>query len=165
MGRDSLAALSSQFETLAALARRPEEELTAARAGVSGWSAAQHIDHTLKVAISILRGVVEHDPAKAPTKPFSFAGKMILLLGYIPRGRGRSPESLRGEPAGPEEIARHLAAAREVLERVRVTPATPRTQLLMKHPLFGGMNREQALRFAVVHTHHHLKILRETVEN
>jgi hypothetical protein len=158
MPSDSIATLSRQLGQVMALCDLPAEQLLAHRHGLSGWSPAEHINHMLKVLGAIAGQVLR--PKEPPTRKLSLIGKLILLTGYIPRGRGKSPALLRGDKAPLEESRKLIADAQVLLEELRAAPGSPDV-LLVRHPLFGGMNRKQALRFAVVHTKHHLKIVNE----
>lgn len=132
----------------------------ARRDAVSHWSVGQHIDHALKVDAHIL-GVLHRSPLKPePVPPPSLIGRLILLTGRIPRGKGRAPDftvpdiedyvALRGRVAeaarGYAELEPHLALI-----------ATDRRRFA--HPILGGFTRAQWLRFASIHHRHHAAII------
>ncbi|HEX8170294.1 MAG TPA: DinB family protein [Thermoanaerobaculia bacterium] len=131
--------------------------LQRSRSEVSGWTPAQHLDHLTQVTASMLRAIAA---AKRQPSRISLLGRVILLAGYIPRGKGQAPASLHGRTiareellAGIDAVERQLAA----LDRKALTSG----EAVVPHPRFGGLTALQALRFAVVHTEHHLKIIRD----
>lgn len=159
MAIDPLELVSRQVIQITALTALAEADLMNGIPGVSGWSVSEHLDHTLKVLASILRGMMH--PDKPPTRPFSFIGKVILLTGYIPRGRGKSPATLRGERATVEQLLQRIGEVETLLTEMRAGTRPHASALLVRHPLFGGMTWAQSARFAGVHTNHHLKIVNE----
>lgn len=83
---------------------------------------------------------------------------LIMLTGWIPRGKGRSPAAVEPAAAVDETALRSLTTkARSALAQARAAdPAA-----WWEHPIFGLLRRDRALRFAAIHTHHHLKIVRD----
>lgn len=155
MQNESLTRLDVQLAEISRLAERPEAELLTVHPKVSAWSLAQHLDHSLKVGSAVLGSVVA--PKEPPKAGINMAGRMVLLLGWFPRGRGESPKPLRGEAA---DTARLLAAVEKVRAlRARVTADTlASSATVLKHPYFGGLTAAQAVRFLAIHTRHHLRI-------
>jgi DinB family protein len=124
----------------------------------SSWSAAQQYDHILKVASAVLAVLEEKNP-KVLSRPCSLLGKVILTIGWIPRGRAKSPEKLVGAAVSVDELRSQLDALAAAIERVAAHADQSSRVPIVKHPIFGGLNRAQALRLAAVHTEHHLKIV------
>jgi len=127
---------------------------------ISGWSVAQQVDHVLMVIERSVERLMSRPEPLA--RGLTWTGRIVLGLGWFPRGSARAPKGFEGrEIAGVELVARlaalrarlvELAATREVLERRE--PVVP-------HPYFGGLSAALALRHAVVHTEHHLAIVRD----
>ena len=126
---------------------------------VSHWSIHQHLAH---IALSLLRfaGAIrginagEGQPGGRPKT----AARLILLTGKIPRGRAQSPDHVI--PADAPEPAR----IRKLIEEARVAlhaAGQPQGKNRIEHPLLGPFTAKQWLRFAEVHTRHHLAIARE----
>lgn len=127
---------------------------------VSSWCVGQQVDHTLKVAASILERLGQD--GKEPKTPISFEGRVVLALGWIPRGVGKAPELSHGVLRPPGELRAAMAGVRALVERLRQEPARiSHRRRTVRHPRFGGLTPAQALRFAEIHTRHHLKILRD----
>lgn len=137
---------------------------------VSEWSVGLHLEHLLLVD----RGLVDwlsrvargeevpppEDPEGGPTA----AGHVALLIGRIPRGRGRAPDGTVPEGRAREEVAGGLA---EVVERARRLAdgigAIRRSEARMSHPALGTLDAAQWLRFARVHQDHHGRIVRDVL--
>ncbi len=152
------ATLDAQLERLAGLLAEPPESLGIVRPAVSRWSVGQQIDHLLKV-LQVTRQVIVSERAPLARR-INLAGRLALALNWLPRGVGKAPSSVQpGERPGSalgaalaaERAAwRELAGQRELLAR---------REAIYPHPYFGGLTRAEAVRFAAVHTHHHLKIV------
>jgi hypothetical protein len=85
-------------------------------------------------------------------------GRLVLLTGWIPRGRGKAPEKLRGAVCSAEDLKARLVELDELIDRIAAEP--PRNgDPVVRHPFFGGLSFRQALRFLAIHTDHHLKIV------
>lgn len=128
---------------------------------VSAWSIEQQMEHILAVDFSILDGLEKETMVDAP-KPFRMIGRLILFVGHIPRGRGRSPEKLKPTGVTTEQLTARINEARErVVALARDQRALRTNRAHMNHPFFGGLRALQWVRFLDVHQHHHVKIIRD----
>jgi len=148
--------LQEQVSELRRLSSLPDAQLFAT-CGLSHWSPSEHLDHSVKVLSSIVGRLLQLDAE--PGRRLSFLGNLILLFRWIPRGRGRSPRRLRGTRATREELCAALDVLASQLEQLEASHLEPRRGRVVPHPRFGGLTPPQALRFAAIHTHHHLKIV------
>ncbi len=123
----------------------------------SAWCVAEHLDHTLKVTTSTLQVLLKSELPPLP-KGINLVGRMVLLFGWIPRGRGKAPEKLVGTTATSDELKTRLSELDDVIARVGAEPPRDATPVL-RHPMFGGLTFAQSLRFVAIHTAHHLKII------
>ena len=150
--------ISRQYDELLGLS-----ELASRRVErISGWSVGQHLDHLMKADRSIFGSFP--NPDDGPLKPVSTTGRIVLWSGWIPRGKGRAPAAT--QPKTPESAA--LVTEVEGVLSLFHESLDPREALLepqpiAKHPVFGGLNRAQWLRFVAVHHHHHAKIMRDVL--
>ena len=135
-----------------------EAALAASRPEISGWSIAEQLDHVLKVNSSVLTRIAEKPLAL--DKPINMIGRVVLAVGWIPRGKGRSPKSLRGVVATRNDLIAATARLRAQIDAVS-NDLIARRDPVVPHPFFGGLTAEQALRFIVVHSAHHMKIVRD----
>jgi hypothetical protein len=162
-----MARLEACLEEAQTVVRWPDERLYLRNDQISAWSPAQHLDHLARVLERVFRTIdvllEDEDPRILHSGRPHFAARMLLLTGWIPRGRGRAPEEVLPEP----RPVRHRV--RELLERVTAEARAHSTRGdalqeaggRLPHPLLGAFNAAEWARFAFVHTRHHLAILGE----
>ncbi|WP_438962354.1 DUF1569 domain-containing protein [Nonlabens sp.] len=120
-----------------------------------------HLDHTLQVIHGIPQALKDSDP-KAYSPKFSFVKFMIMTFKKIPRGKGRSPKHIMPEGnISKEELNQWLTSAKEDLKSIENLASN----CYFEHPLFGHLNVKEAEKFLWIHTHHHLKIVRDMIKN
>ena len=147
------------------LASLPQEDLEVREEEISAWSVGQQLQHLARADHGIgigLLGLLE-DPSKGEPIGPRLLGRLILLVGRIPRGRGRAPKSTSPEPEpAVETLRREVEQARTALlrcgERAEDLLALDRT---IPHPYFGGLGTLRWIRFVEIHQEHHLRIVRE----
>jgi hypothetical protein len=150
--------LEEVLAEVTAILAEDEAALAASRAEISGWSIAEQLDHVMKVNSSVLTRIAEKPlPLE---KPINMVGRVILAIGWIPRGKGRSPKSLRGAVASRNDLISATARLRSQIDALS-TELIARRDPVVPHPFFGGLTAAQALRFMVVHSEHHMKIVRD----
>ncbi len=145
----------SLLEIEAFLPKKAQRNPTVSHVSV-GW----HLDHSLKVVNSICDALTLSDPKKF-TGSFSMSRLYCFTLGYIPRGVGKSPKSVR-PPAviTPEDLLLQLETARRKLKSIEGLD----DKAHFDHPYFKALDKGQAKRFIKLHTEHHLKIIRDILE-
>ncbi|MEM7084873.1 MAG: DUF1569 domain-containing protein [Bacteroidota bacterium] len=127
---------------------------------VSKVTVAWHLDHMLKTINEICKALEASNP-DAFKASINFSRIISLTLNYIPRGAAQSPSIVL--PSGnitQSDLQRQLEEAKNRLILVFELPDNAH----FNHPYFGIINRGQALRFIEVHTHHHLKIVRDILK-
>jgi len=125
---------------------------------VSAWSVYKHVEHVLLTNSSIL-SAIERGDAPLKIEKRTFIGYVVLLLGYIPRGRAKAPKEV--EPLGKsksdlQEFNQELIGR---LESLLNAPLNEPNKVIANHPYFGGLSKKQWIRFLVIHSRHHLKII------
>ena len=154
----SFARITSQIAAMRSLIAGSNEQLHCAADGVSGWCPAEHLDHMAKASSSVLRRLAATD-ASAPDRGINLVGRVVLAIGRIPRGRGKSPEKLHGTRADAAALMASLdeleGLARSLSPKTLAAVRTP----MVLHPKFGGLTPSQALRFVAIHNDHHLRII------
>jgi hypothetical protein len=156
----TLASIHTQIERMRTLARSTEAQLCTRQERISAWSPAEHLDHTQKVSMSIVRRLGDKS-AKPSPRGINLMGRVILLLGWIPRGRGNAPERLRGAVCTGAHIEEALGRLEQALDALPLDALSASQLPIVPHPLFRSLTPSQALRFIVVHTNHHLRIVDE----
>jgi len=147
----------------------PEERLLAKAPGVSGWSAAEHVFHMVLACDLSLRNAVSlaRDEGRLVREPEDRQDEAqeILVQGVIPRGVAEAPRFV----TPPAKI--DLSLVRQLLGEVREARATVATLLdplrvaprTIPHQLLGDLTGPEWVRFARVHTNHHLAIVDEVL--
>ena len=157
----TLEKIDLQLETLAALGQ--DSELLALRAPrVSGWSIGEQIEHLRRSDRTIIDAVVSlPDDAPRQGSP-KLAGRLVLMLGWIPRGKGKAPSATQpldftpeGLGDGIEAVRRGFAGLGSEIDRIASSAGT------IRHPALGHFLPSQMLQFAAIHHHHHMKIIDE----
>ncbi|MCC6548283.1 DinB family protein [Candidatus Sumerlaeota bacterium] len=163
--RRELLNLGRSYQRMEEILRWDDKVFYAVREKVSLWSPAQHLWHIGMTNDELFRRIDTLFRDEAPEilrkgGPV-LRGRITLLVGRIPRGRIPAASHLIPQP----EVDRN--------ETLRVVHGSKRnftncaakgTQLhavtgRLAHPVLGALNAEEWLRFANVHTCHHLRIV------
>lgn len=124
---------------------------------ISDKSIAWQIDHALQVIVGVSKVIKESKPEEFQKKN-SFTKWFIMTTGYIPRGKARAPKNVTPEDdVSQETLEKHFEKAQEAIKSINQEAKNK----FFKHPLFGDLKRDAALRFLKIHTNHHLKIIKD----
>lgn len=156
----ALAEIRTQFERLRALAR--SAELSARNERISAWCIAEQLDHVIRVSASVVDVLADPNAEPRPGG-INILGRLVLKFGWIPRGLGKSPRRLRGAPATGAELDAKLAQLERSFDALPFDKLRASHVPIVPHPRFRALDAPQALRFLVVHTQHHLKIIDDIV--
>jgi len=131
---------------------------------VSKWSVGEQLEHVARangLCVAAIEKLAdgEGEARGGPT----VAGRLVLLAGRIPRGRGTAPDPSRPQPGTDAGALRgELAKTRErtaaLLSRL---DGIRRSRVRRPHPVLGSFNARQWVRFAGVHARHHVAIVRD----
>jgi hypothetical protein len=122
-----------------------------------GW----HLAHNLKVIHTILGALDASNPAEYRRK-FSWKKELVYLTGRIPRGKARAPKRVIPEDNFSEaKLREQITETREKIPGILKLPKNA----FFEHPYFGHIKRDETPKFLVIHTGHHLKIMREILGN
>lgn len=144
------------------LAELPDARLHAT-ASFSAWSPAEHLDHSLRVWTSIVKRITTPNLDPLP-HGMKFLGRIVLAFGWIPRGVGKAPEKMVGGRATGPELLTIVDRAQDAVRALSQDEVAKQFAPIVPHPVFGGLNASEALRFVVVHNEHHLKIVRDILK-
>ena len=129
---------------------------------ISHWSIAQHLEHIIQVNQAICARNTSASPGDPDALPIRFVAHVVMLTKHIPRGRGTSPAAMLPQTTSDPDIlaklSAHLAALEAQADAIGAALARPGR---FNHPVFGGLDRRQWLRFVHIHTLHHAKIIRD----
>ncbi len=153
------ATILAQLDDYLALAR-DGDELGRRAPEVSGWSVAQQLEHLATVDRSVLQGIEKIDRGEIAERggAGTLVGRVILLLGWIPRGKGKAPEKSMPAGLGGEELVAALETAKERFEKLDLARLETSAGTF-PHPVFGHLTAGQWLRFVAVHHRHHGRII------
>ncbi len=135
---------------------------------VSKWSVKDHLEH-LSLAhggiVSWIERARDGDPELDTGGSLSLAGRIVLLVGAFPRGRGKAPERTLPKGTSAEELAARFRGIRERVEGLEGGLAQLHaSRATRNHFAFGGLSPTQWLQFTVIHDNHHQKIIRDVLE-
>jgi hypothetical protein len=125
---------------------------------VSSASVGWHIAHSYLALSSICRALVNSDPALYVSPPFNLKKIIVKNLGMIPRGKGKAPETVL--PAGNIDPATLKELFEKSISSILGIENLPENSFF-NHPVFGVLNKSEAIRFIQIHTKHHLKIIKD----
>lgn len=119
-----------------------------------------HLNHTLKVIISICKAIKASDEENYGPR-FHWIKSFILITGYIPRGKGKSPKAFNSQENVSVETLRALWQEAK-FELKSIDDLHP--DRFFPHPYFGDLNVRQSKKFIRIHSKHHLKIIRDILK-
>ena len=135
---------------------------------VSKWSVKDHLEH-LSIAhggiVTWIERARDGDPELETGGRPNLLGRIVLFVGAAPRGRGKAPERVRPKGISAEELAARLRGIRERVVGLEGSLAQLQaSRATRNHFVFGGFNATQWLQFAVFHSNHHQKIIRDVLK-
>ena len=116
-----------------------------------------HIDHSLNVIKAIIQALEESDPKNYKPK-FSILKWVIMTFKTMPRGKGKAPKQTFGANQVTKQnlLQKHASTVADVAKITSIAE-----DKIFKHPLFGWMKKKDTIKFITIHTHHHIKIIRD----
>lgn len=112
-----------------------------------GWQ----LDHCLKVHNAVYESLALSKPEKYKPR-FSFSKSLVMLTGFIPRGKAKAPKQV---------VATAEITENSLLNQLELAKANYAKSLKLaegqyfSHPLFGHIKKVDALKFANIHSKHH----------
>ena len=122
---------------------------------VSKWSVGMHVHHCCRAMIGVCQ-ILSASTPPPPRSRFSLISAFIFLSGRIPRGRGRSPDTVvPNQDITQAELLALLEESERRLNDVRQLHAGT----WFKHFKFGVLDRDKTAKFIRIHNQHHLRII------
>jgi hypothetical protein len=146
---------------------RHEPILRTPAPAISSWTAEQQLAHVAlanELVARNLKSLARGTGALLVSSAEPVARAIgVLAAGRIPRGQAQAPRIVRPPPQPERELLlAWIADDRREIEAL--DPATIVSNgCFVPHQLLGPLDAPQWLRFAVVHTRHHLEIVREVL--
>jgi hypothetical protein len=128
---------------------------------VSSGSVGWHIAHSLKTIDQIVMACKHSNPSEYQWH-FNFKRFLFLSIAKkFPRGKARAPKIVRPEGEINQEIlALSLAKVKENLQNWKGLDVN----VHFPHPYFGILNKKETENFLVLHTKHHLMIIKDILK-
>lgn len=125
---------------------------------ISDVSVGWHIEHSLLVANSIIKMLVRSEPSNY-SKGINFKKSLFFILKYIPRKKAKAPSAVQPDASSisPESLSTLFIKVRERFSQLDNLPKTAH----FKHAYLGTLNKEESCRFMLLHTQHHIKIIKD----
>jgi hypothetical protein len=127
---------------------------------VSQVTVGCRLEHSSLALIKMISAVEHSNPADYKNE-FNLKRSIVLLLGKIPRGKARVPDSVK--PG--DEI--NISAIKGMLEKAKQKVALfdkLSNDKFFKHPVFGDVQVKKARRIIAIHTFHHIKIINHIIK-
>ncbi len=129
-------------------------------AAISKSSVGWHIEHTLLTIDVIIELLKKSDPNDYKWK-FSFSRLFVFATNSIPKGRAQAPDPVKPQNNfTADTLKQHAAITKEKLKALQ--PLNPDSYF--NHPYLGKLNVSAAIKFLVIHTVHHIAIIKSIIE-
>ena len=145
-----------------------EHCITTRNLQVSHWSVGEQLDHLLTAALLNLKAIriLVLGRGQTPSEGLTAGGRECLDVGMIPLGSAVAPEYV--QPTAGRGVTELESLRLKVLQMCddlvgEVSQLDDRGQVLT-HFAVGEMGASQWLRFALVHSRHHVGIVRRILE-
>lgn len=129
---------------------------------ISSRTVSWQIEHSILSTISVIKSLKESKP-KTVKKKFSFAKAFVYTFGIIPRGRGKAPKYVQPNDDTLTKEALNSLIKESLIEIENINEIDQNSWI--KHPVFGELNKKDALRFIEIHNHHHIKIIKDIIRS
>ncbi len=124
---------------------------------VSNTTIGWQIEHSLKTIYQIVKVLKQSNPELYKWK-FNKNRLLISTLNFIPRGKAKAPKVvLPDDIITLDTLQKNLIKVKEILQDWE----TIDRKSFFNHPYFGDLNKKQTEWFLVLHTNHHLKIIKD----
>ncbi|MCX6209002.1 MAG: DUF1569 domain-containing protein [Bacteroidetes bacterium] len=123
---------------------------------VSASSIGWHLEHTFLVINQIINILKQSNPNQ-----YSFTFKpikyIVFFTGKIPRGKAKNPKNVEPNLFTKETLMQHLVTTKRSIKELNIIAKNQ----FFKHPFFGDLKLNEAIKFIQIHTKHHLKIIND----
>jgi len=146
------------------------ETLGCRQPDLSGWSVGEHVDHLLTaarlnlMAIRSIPGGRGHDPDQGMNRK----GRLVLTAGRIPAGTAQAPSYVLPRADRTQEQLERLRSRVHrdwsSAEFERELESIHDSGQVLPHFAVGELSARQWLRFALVHSRHHITIAESLLE-
>jgi hypothetical protein len=129
------------------------------KASVSSSNVGWHIQHSLLVIIKIIESVQQSDPLKFK-RDINLNRIIVFTMNGFPRGKAKAPQTVQPEETITEgSILQTMEKANKAI--AQLSECAPNQYFV--HPYFGKLNVKSTHKFLKIHTHHHIKIIKDII--
>lgn len=160
--------IEQQFAALFSLVE-DDETFSALDQNISSWSVGDQVTHValaLRAMGTNVRKALMSDAVTESTGPNKM-GAFILKNGFIPRGKAQAPEFVH--PKGVSSrvgVTADLEQAHSQWEEIyRRKDEIESSESVVPHQILGDFTADLWVRFACIHTQHHLKIIFDILDD
>lgn len=127
---------------------------------VSNASIGWHIDHCLIIFSRVLTALEKSNPDDYRPK-FNWKRSLVFMTNTISRGKIKAPSvAIPEEVCTEKSLLEHLEKVRGKLTLLDTLPKNS----FFPHPFLDDLNVKQTKKFLVLHTTHHVKIIRDILK-
>lgn len=121
-----------------------------------GW----HIDHCFIMISRVISALEKSDPADF--KPnFSWKRIIVFATNTVPRGKIKAPDVVLPQGEITEQsLKQHLEKVKEKILKIEKFDKNS----FFPHPFLKDLNVKQTRKFLILHTTHHVKIMRDILK-
>ena len=128
---------------------------------ISNGSVGWHIEHSLKTINQIITACKNSNPTEYQWH-FNFKRFLIMSVAKkIPRGKAKAPKIVR--PEGDITLETLHLSLEKVNENLLNWESLDKNAHF-PHPFFGVLNKKETENFLVLHTKHHLMIIKDILK-
>ena len=149
----------SKLTTLITELESKIEHQAVANTVISQGSVGWHIEHSLLVINMIAEGLKRSEPSNYKWK-FNIKRVIAYATGSFPRGSARAPKIVTPKEYDAESLKTHIQNTRVKLIELAALPADK----YITHPFFDDIKTKDTIKFLVIHTNHHLKIINDILK-
>ncbi len=136
------------------------DKLDQKKAIVSSKTVGWHIDHALRTIYAIIKALQRSEPSLYKWR-FNLGRVFILTFKFIPRGTAMAPENVVSHSnVNKERILVLLDKVEASLSRL--TELHPCSHFV--HADAGTLKLDEAKKFTLIHTRHHIKIIKDILK-
>jgi hypothetical protein len=150
----NLETLIDQFESRIPVFATENEEISKSNVG---W----HIEHSLLTIIGITKVILRSNPENYQWK-FKLSRLLIFTFGKIPRGKAKAPNVVvpKNEITETQLLSNIELTKKLILELKSISK-----DHYFEHPYLGKLKKKDTIRFLIIHTNHHLKIIEDIIKS
>ena len=128
---------------------------------VSKSSVGWHIEHSLLSVKLMIEGLKNSNPENYKWK-FNISRIFIMTMNKIPRGKGIAPEiSLPENEYNESTMIKNISFTNDMIKEIdKLEPCN-----FIEHPYFGHMNLKATKKLLILHTVHHIEIIKDIIRS